>query len=66
MATTVRRPLATSREVADYLGVSLRTLDDWAHRRIGPAYSLVGRHRRYDWADVDAYVKARRRESEAV
>lgn len=61
-----RRPLATSEEVSEYLGVPKRTLDDWAHRGIGPAYSRVGRHRRYAWADVDAYVEQQRRGGSAA
>jgi excisionase family DNA binding protein len=61
MPVAARQPLATSEEVAEYLGVSKRTLDDWAHRGTGPAYSRVGRHRRYAWPDVDAYVEQERR-----
>ena len=66
MSATTRRPLATSEEVAEYLGVSKRTLDDWAHRRIGPAYSRVGRHRRYAWSDVDKWVNQQRTGGEAA
>jgi excisionase family DNA binding protein len=51
-----RRPLATSAEVAEYLGVPPRTVDTWAYFGRGPRYSLIGRHRRYRWDDVEAYV----------
>lgn len=60
MATVARQPLADSREVAAYLGVSVRTLDDWAHRGIGPVYSRVGRHRRYRWSDVEKWLDRQR------
>ncbi|MFI0482233.1 helix-turn-helix transcriptional regulator [Actinomadura sp. 9N215] len=56
MPTDVRKPLGDSDEVAEYLNVPKRTLDDWAHRGIGPRYSRVGRHRRYRWADVEAWL----------
>jgi Helix-turn-helix domain len=51
-----RRPLAISAEVAAYLRVSDRTLDDWAYRRVGPKFSHVGQQRRYRWEDVEAYL----------
>lgn len=54
-----RRPLATSAEVAAYLGVPLRTLEQWAYRKVGPAYMRVGRYRRYRWADVERYLEAK-------
>ena len=52
------RPLATSREVAEYLGVPPRTLDNWAYWGTGPRYAKIGRHRRYRWDDVETYVSA--------
>lgn len=54
-----KRSLGTSPEVADYLGVPLRTLDQWAYRKVGPRYVKVGRHRRYRWADVERYLDAK-------
>ncbi|MER7459212.1 helix-turn-helix domain-containing protein [Micromonospora sp. NPDC126480] len=50
------RPLATSAEVADYLGVPVATLDQWSYRGTGPRFSKVGRHRRYRWADVEKWL----------
>jgi excisionase family DNA binding protein len=50
--------LATSIEVSQYTQVPLGTLDQWAHRGVGPRYIKVGRHRRYRWADVDAWLDA--------
>lgn len=59
MAAVARQPLADSRQVAEYLGVSKRTLDDWAHRGGGPAYIRVGRHRRYRWSDIERWLDER-------
>jgi excisionase family DNA binding protein len=60
-----RRPLATTREVAEYLGVPERTLGQWAHYGIGPRYCKIGRHRRYRWSDVEAWVASRMKETAA-
>jgi excisionase family DNA binding protein len=60
-----RRPLGTSAEVAAYLKVSERTLDDWAYRGGGPEFSRVGQQRRYRWEDVDKYVAERCRSKAA-
>lgn len=54
-------PLLDSEQLARILGVTHRTLDTWAHRREGPAYIRVGRHRRYDPSDVRAWLDAQRR-----
>jgi excisionase family DNA binding protein len=56
-----RRALATSAEVAEYLGVPPRTLDTWSYAGTGPRYSKIGRYRRYRWADVEAYIEAQSR-----
>lgn len=50
--------LATRQEVADYLGVPVATLTAWAYRDKGPRYRLIGRHARYDWADVRRWLDA--------
>lgn len=55
----VRLPLAESQQVAEYLGVPLRTLDQWAYRGVGPRYSKVGRHRRYRWKDIESWLDQR-------
>jgi hypothetical protein len=56
-----RPPLATSPEVAAYLRVYERTLEDWAYREVGPEFSYVGQQRRYRWEDVEKYVAERAR-----
>ena len=54
------RPLASPEEVAEHLGVPADTLKDWRYKHEGPEYSRVGKHVRYNWDDVDAWVAARR------
>ncbi len=56
-----RPPLGTPPEVAAYLRVSERTLEDWAYRGGGPEFSYVGSQRRYKWEDVEKYVAGRSR-----
>lgn len=53
-------PLATREEVAEFLAIDPRTLDNWASRREGPVFVKVGGARRYDWADVRAWVEERK------
>lgn len=50
------RPLATRKDVANYLGVPVNTLVQWAHRGSGPKYVRVGRYARYDWRDVERWL----------
>ena len=57
------RPLATPKEVADYLRKPVKTLSEWRCRGIGPAYHRSGRDVRYDWDDVLAWVAQQRRET---
>ncbi|MER7588300.1 helix-turn-helix domain-containing protein [Micromonospora sp. NPDC127501] len=52
-------PLWTVEEVSAYLGVPVATLYQWRHRRVGPPASRVGRHLRYDAADVRAWLVER-------
>jgi hypothetical protein len=59
-----KRPLASPREVAAYLGggeheITEDTLKDWRYKHTGPKYSRVGKHVRYNWDDVDAWLAAR-------
>jgi excisionase family DNA binding protein len=60
------RNLATSEEVAEYLAIPARTLDEWAHRGTGPAYRRVGKYRRYRWSDVDRWFDKQRGGGEAA
>ncbi len=53
-----RRQLGTTVEVADYLGVPVATLHAWRSRKKGPPASRVGKHLRYRWEDVEAWIDA--------
>jgi excisionase family DNA binding protein len=44
-------------DVSTYLGIPVGTLYQWRHRRKGPRASKIGRHLRYDPAEVHAWVK---------
>ena len=52
-------------QVADMLGVSERTLVRWAQNRTGPPFIQVGtdRNRRYNPADLKAWLDAQRVET---
>lgn len=61
--TAARRPLASAEEVSEYLGVPVQTLYRWRKHEAGPGGFRVGRHIRYRWADVDAWVEQQAREA---
>lgn len=44
------------REVAEHLDIPIATLERWAYIGKGPAFVKIGRHTRYRWADVDAWI----------
>jgi hypothetical protein len=56
----VDRDLWTPEQTAKALAVPEATLKRWRYVGIGPAYSRLGRHVRYDPADVAAYLAAQR------
>lgn len=57
----------SEREAAAYLGpVSVRTLQDWRAKGVGPTYTKLGRRVAYAVADLDAYLAAQRVEPKAV
>ena len=43
-------------ELADYLNLSPRTLDQWAWEKINIPYALIGRKRWYRQSDADHYL----------
>jgi excisionase family DNA binding protein len=50
--------LLTAQEVADLLGVPIRSLYDWGPKRRPPA-ARVGKHLRFRAADVERWVDDR-------
>ncbi|MCM0675326.1 helix-turn-helix domain-containing protein [Micromonospora phytophila] len=56
MKSNRRWPLWTVEEVSAYLGLPVATLCQWRHRCVGPRAFRVGRHLRYDPADVRAWL----------
>jgi len=52
--------LATAKEVAEYLNVHPKSMDRWASQGAGPPFTRIEGARRYDWADVRAWVEARK------
>jgi excisionase family DNA binding protein len=49
--------LLTRQEVADRLGVPVKTVATWAYTGVGPRYIRVGKHARYRSADVEAWCR---------
>jgi hypothetical protein len=63
MDTTAQAPprRISEKEAAAYLGpISMRTLQDWRIRGVGPPYSKLGKRVAYDLADLDAFAAAQR------
>ncbi|WP_089156525.1 helix-turn-helix transcriptional regulator [Micromonospora sp. NBS 11-29] len=57
MSTTPTERLWSVTDVSAFLGIPVGTLYQWRHRRIGPRASRVGRHLRYDPAEVRAWFE---------
>jgi predicted DNA-binding transcriptional regulator AlpA len=53
------RPLGTPIEVAQFLQVPVKTLYRWRGLGEGPPALSVGRHLRYRWRDVEAWLETR-------
>lgn len=52
----VREPLISRTDLAEYLGVPVLTVTQWASKGTGPAYVKVGIHARYRWSDVEQWL----------
>lgn len=50
----------TPDDIADMFGVPLETVYQWRRKRTGPPGFRIGKHLRYDPADVRAYVSQRK------
>jgi excisionase family DNA binding protein len=54
----VMEKLMTIAELAEYLDIPINTIYGWRRDGIGPRGSRVGRHVRYQPADVAAWLKS--------
>ena len=52
-------PLLSAQQLADYLDVPLATLYAWRYRGEGPPGFRAGKHLRYRWHDVEAWIAGR-------
>ena len=56
----IKSRLMTPKEVADYLGIELETLNNWrCTKRYSLPYTKIGRLVRYRADDVEAFVTSR-------
>ncbi|WSQ15752.1 helix-turn-helix domain-containing protein [Streptomyces sp. NBC_01231] len=51
-----RLALATPADLAKYLGIPEATLAQWRYLSKGPRWIKVGRHCRYRWSEIDAWL----------
>lgn len=56
---SVAERLLSVEELADYLEVPVKTIYTWRHRNTGPKGFRVGKHVRFRWRDVQAWVALR-------
>ncbi len=67
VAAPSAKMVCTPRDVADMLGVSVKTLSDWRAKGFGPdVMRLSIRTLRYHIADVEAFIAGRRADNEAT
>lgn len=52
-STVTREPLLAADDVSVRLGIPPSTLADWRYQGLGPRYLRIGRHVRYEPAEVD-------------
>jgi excisionase family DNA binding protein len=55
------RPLWGAEDVAEYLGVPMKTLYKWRLEHYGPPCARIGRHLRYVQDEVLAWVEQRKK-----
>lgn len=56
---SVAERLLSVEELANYLEVPVKTIYTWRHRNTGPKGFRVGKHVRFRWSDVQAWVAQR-------
>ena len=58
-----RVQLIAEKELAERLGISVRTLRQWRYWGRGPRFIKLGKAVRYSVADIEAYIASNRRQS---
>ena len=58
-APSPRKELLSPAELADYVGVPVRTVYQWNHSGTGPAPIKIGRHVRYRATDVESWINGK-------
>ncbi len=58
-ASTHAEPLLSAQELADYLEVPVKTIYTWRHCNSGPRGFRIGKHLRFRWTDVEAWLTDR-------
>ncbi|PWI44524.1 helix-turn-helix domain-containing protein [Streptomyces sp. ICBB 8177] len=56
----------TPQDIAEIFGVPVETVYQWRRKRTGPPGFRVGKHVRYDPADVRTYVTQCKQQDQAV
>lgn len=51
---------ASREEAAAYLGISVSTLAQWASKKEGPPYYLIGMRARYRYRELDQFIETKR------
>lgn len=57
---SVLDPLVTITELAEYLGVPVKTIYEWRQSGRGPVGIRIGRHLKFRLSDVQAWVDSQR------
>ena len=70
MQLAIDRPdadaLLTEAQAADFLNLSVRTIQAWRNKWAGPLYIRLGRTIRYRRSDLVAWIEKERRRAEAI
>jgi predicted DNA-binding transcriptional regulator AlpA len=65
-ATDESHTSLSAKELAEFAGVSLNTVDQWNQQSSGPPYYWVGNHVKYRLSDVQQWSSERRKQLAAV
>jgi excisionase family DNA binding protein len=53
------KPLASVKDLAELCTVSEATVHQWIYKGTGPKSYKIGKHRRFRWSDVYAWLEER-------